>query len=316
MSDNKKYYYLKIKEDFFDSPEIKVLEAMPNGYKYSNLLLKLYLRSLKFNGALRLNEFIPYSPEMIAAVTNIDIDTVKVAFNLFKDLKLIEILDDGTIYMLDIQSFIGKSSSEADRIRAYRDDIKKKKHTLIPNKKEFVQMYDKSTPEIEKEKEIDIEKEKEIDIEIEKEIDIEIEKEIDIEDSKAIPHNLQQVADAWNSLNLTQVKSISNNRLKLLNARIKEHGINSVITAIESINQSSFLKGQNSRTWIITFDWLVKPNNFLKVLEGNYIDKELKDNGSSIRQNTKEQTQYKGTDRSSEVKLTDEERRELEKELM
>ena len=43
MSDNKKYYYLKLKEDFFDSPEIKVLESMPNGYKYSNLLLKLYL---------------------------------------------------------------------------------------------------------------------------------------------------------------------------------------------------------------------------------------------------------------------------------
>ena len=39
MSDNKKYYYLKLKEDFFDSPEIKVLESMSNGYKYSNLLL-------------------------------------------------------------------------------------------------------------------------------------------------------------------------------------------------------------------------------------------------------------------------------------
>lgn len=50
MSNNEKYYYLKLKEDFFDSPEIKILESMPNGYKYSNLLLKLYLKALKFDG--------------------------------------------------------------------------------------------------------------------------------------------------------------------------------------------------------------------------------------------------------------------------
>ena len=41
MSDNKKYYYLKLKDDFFERPEIKVLESMQNRFKYSNLLLKL-----------------------------------------------------------------------------------------------------------------------------------------------------------------------------------------------------------------------------------------------------------------------------------
>ena len=55
MADNKKYYYLKLKENFFDSPEIKVLEAMQNGYKYSNLLLKLYLKSLRFEGMVWVN---------------------------------------------------------------------------------------------------------------------------------------------------------------------------------------------------------------------------------------------------------------------
>ena len=104
MSDNKKYYYLKLKEDFFDSPEIKVLESMPNGYKYSNLLLKLYLKALKFDGALRLNEHIPYNVEMISAAVGMDIDTVRVAFDLFEKLKLVEILNDGTIYMPEIQN--------------------------------------------------------------------------------------------------------------------------------------------------------------------------------------------------------------------
>lgn len=168
MSDNKKYYYLKLKEDFFDSPEIKVLESMPNGYKYSNLLLKLYLKALKFDGALRLNEYIPYNVEMISAVVGMDIDTVRVAFDLFKKLKLVEILNDGTIYMLEIQNFIGKSTTEADRKRNYRKRIEEEKTKLIENGQMSGQMSlkcpDKTPPEKEREKDI----ERDIDIEKDK----------------------------------------------------------------------------------------------------------------------------------------------------
>ncbi len=45
MAANKKYYYLKLKDNYFDSDEIIILESMADGYKYSNILLKLYLRS-------------------------------------------------------------------------------------------------------------------------------------------------------------------------------------------------------------------------------------------------------------------------------
>lgn len=165
MSDNKKYYYLKLKENFFDSAEIKILESMPNGYKYSNLLLKLYLKSLRYEGMLRLNEYIPYNTEMISAITSIDVDTVRVAFDLLKKLKLIEVLDDGTIFMLEIQNFIGKSSTEADRIRNYRKKVEDTKKLIQGECTNVQQMYDKSTPEIEIEKEIDIEIEKERELE-------------------------------------------------------------------------------------------------------------------------------------------------------
>ena len=167
MSDNKKYYYLKLKEDFFDSAEIKVLEAMPNGYKYSNLLIKLYLKSLKFEGALRLNEFIPYNLQMISAIVGMDIDTVKVAFDIFKQLKLIEILDDGTIYMLEIQNFIGKSTTEADRKRKYRAKIEAEKKKKLLESGDG-QMSDKNPPETEQEIETEIEQEIEIQQQIER----------------------------------------------------------------------------------------------------------------------------------------------------
>ena len=62
MADNKKYYYMRLKENFFDSSEISLLESMPDGYLYSNILLKLYLRSLRGEGRLAINN-IPYSPK-------------------------------------------------------------------------------------------------------------------------------------------------------------------------------------------------------------------------------------------------------------
>ena len=45
--ENKNYYYLKLKENFFESDELKILESQENGYLYSNILLKLYLKALK-----------------------------------------------------------------------------------------------------------------------------------------------------------------------------------------------------------------------------------------------------------------------------
>ena len=295
MSDNKKYYYLKLKDNFFDSPEIKVLESMPNGYKYSNLLLKLYLKSLKYEGALRLNEYIPYNTEMIAAVVGMDIDTVKVAFEIFKQLKLIEILSDGTIYMLEIQNFIGESSTEADRKRNYRKRIEEERKGKLESGQMSGQMSlecpDKNPPEKEKEKK----KERDLDLDKEKE-----------ENSKnrISSTDLQTIIDKWNSLGVKKIKFIKNNtdRYKMLKARIKEYGIDTFLQAINNIRNSSFLKGQNNRNWTITFDWLIKPNNFIKVLEGNYDDKENKGgfNNESRSNTSKDNEPSKGESKEDE----------------
>lgn len=131
MSDNKKYYYLRLKENFFDGEEMKIIEGMPDGYLYSNILLKLYLRSLKTDGRLMLGGKIPYSPEMISSVTGHPVGIVKQAISIFKELGLIEILDNGAIYITDIQNFIGRGSTEADRIREYRKKIADEGKALI-----------------------------------------------------------------------------------------------------------------------------------------------------------------------------------------
>lgn len=131
MAENKKYYYLKLKEDFFDSEDIKVLESMENGYLYSNILLKMYLKSLKHNGGLIFREFIPYDIKMLSTVTGHNIDIVEKALRIFKSLGFIDILDNGTIYMLDVQKYIGSISNEGQRKAEYRQKIKEEKKLLL-----------------------------------------------------------------------------------------------------------------------------------------------------------------------------------------
>lgn len=123
MSDNTKYFYLKLQESFFDNEKIRIMESMENGIYYSNLLIKLYLKSLKTNGKLRFTKTIPYNEQMIATITNINIDIVIFGLKILIELQFVEKLDDGTLYMTEIQNFIGKSSTTADRVREYRKKI-------------------------------------------------------------------------------------------------------------------------------------------------------------------------------------------------
>ncbi len=129
MTDNKTYYYMRLKENFFEGPELEVVESLPDGFLYSNILLKMYLKSLRDEGRLMVGT-IPYNAEMIARITRHEVKTVEKALELFKKVGLIEVLDNGAIYMLDIQNFIGKSTTEADRQRDYQRRIKEEKEGL------------------------------------------------------------------------------------------------------------------------------------------------------------------------------------------
>ena len=159
MSDNRKYYYLKLKENYFDDDSIVLLESMQDGVLYSNILLKLYLKSLKHGGRLQLDEDIPYTAQMIATITRQQIGTVERALQIFLKLGLVEVLDSGTFYMSNIELLIGQSSTEAERKRAARLQNK----ALSAHRTNGGHLSDIRPPEIEieLEKEIEIEKERE-----------------------------------------------------------------------------------------------------------------------------------------------------------
>ena len=87
---------------------------------YSNLLLKMYLMSLKSGGILMLNDHFPHTPQTIATFTRHQVGTVERAIKVFLELGLVEILTDGAYYMTDLQLLIGQSSSEGERKRKER----------------------------------------------------------------------------------------------------------------------------------------------------------------------------------------------------
>ena len=148
MSENRKYYYMKLKENFFTDAKMVILESMQDGLLYSNLLLKMYLMSLKYNGILMLNDHLPHTPQTIATFTRHQIGTVERAIKVFLEFGFVEILTDGSYYMADIQLLIGQSSTEGERKRKER--MRLKRQNLLPSGQ-----VDKCPPEI-RDKRLDI----------------------------------------------------------------------------------------------------------------------------------------------------------------
>ena len=124
MAENQKYYYMRLRADFFNRKDIILLESMQNGAVYCLILLKLLTASLENNGHLMLNEEIVMTPAMLATITRYDVGTVEKALQIFMQLGLVEQLPDNSYYMLEIEGMVGKTSTEADRKRLARAKVK------------------------------------------------------------------------------------------------------------------------------------------------------------------------------------------------
>lgn len=165
MTENRRYYYLKLKEYFFNSETMMILESMQDGLLYSNLLLKMYLMSLKNGGILLLGDHFPHTPQTIATCTRHQIGTVERGLKIFLQLGLIEILTDGAYYMTDIQLLIGQSSTEGERKKRERSRLQRQK--LLPSGGLDIcppTTVDKCPPILEKEKDIELDTDRELDM--------------------------------------------------------------------------------------------------------------------------------------------------------
>ena len=116
----RKFYWIKLKNDFFKRHDVRIVESMPNGKDYILFYLKLLVESVSHDGHLRFSETIPYDDQMLSVVTNTNIDTVRSAVKIFTELGLMETLDDNTIYMSEVKKMTGAETEWAEKKRLYR----------------------------------------------------------------------------------------------------------------------------------------------------------------------------------------------------
>lgn len=156
-----RFYWLKLKRDFFKRHDIRIIESMQNGKDYILFYLKLLCESVDHEGNLRFNDQIPYNEEMLATITNTNIDVVRSAIKVFSQLQMMEVLDDGTFYMSEVNKLIGSAvdNDNANRQRRFRE---RQKELALQD------CYGNVTKNNES---------KSIELEIDKDIDLDIEKE-------------------------------------------------------------------------------------------------------------------------------------------
>jgi predicted phage replisome organizer len=130
-NDNKIYYWLKLKKDFFDSHRIKIIEDMPNGKDYVLFYLKLMCEATSHQGRLRFSENIPYSESMLASLTNTKIDSVHSALEIFGQLDMIVLREDGTYFLPEVEKLIGKETGQAIRKREALEKAKENEENAI-----------------------------------------------------------------------------------------------------------------------------------------------------------------------------------------
>lgn len=270
--------WIKICSDIFDDEKIMLIENLPSADSIIVIWFKLLCLAGKNNnsGVFILNDKIAYTDEMLATVFRRDINTVRLALKTFENYGMIEIVSGFyTIPNWGKYQNLDKIEQKSQYMRNYMQEYRKKQKDKIEcktNSKLYGKINSKanvSSAEVYN-KELD---KKELD---NKEKEIEEENDLIVSKDTIRQTDVQRTIDEWNTLEefgITPVKRMTPKREQAVKARIRQNHMDDILEAIENIRHSSFLQGQNKEGWMITFDWFLKPGNFAKVFEGNYLDK-------------------------------------------
>lgn len=242
----KTYYWLKLKDGFFDEKVIKKLRKIAGGDTYTIIYLKMLLKAIKQDNRLYFEGVEESFSEELALDLSEDLENVKITISYLQNKGLLQLVNDDEFFLTDGPQMTGQESESAERVRRHREKKALQCNSDVTEKKRMGNT----------------------EIEIEKEI------ELTVSDNTVRSTDVQRVVDLWNDLpvvsRVTRLVSDSQ-RCKGLKARIRDYGIDEVLRAVENVRNSPFLLGKSKNGWTITFDWFVRPNNFPKVLDGNYL---------------------------------------------
>lgn len=120
MAENKKYYWLKLKSDFFEEKYVKALRKLPQGDSLTIVYLKMQLKSLKTEGIIKYEGILPNSISELSLVLDEDENIVQLAVSALLKFGIIEQWENDTLYMRAMQQLIGSETDSAERVRRHR----------------------------------------------------------------------------------------------------------------------------------------------------------------------------------------------------
>lgn len=247
--------WIKLNIDMFDKWQIKELRNLPEGDTAMIVYLYLLMMAVRSNqgGVLVFNEHIPITNTSIANQLGIKERTVEMAIQALIHLELLTDID-GVLKIVEMEKFQYTDPMEVIRAK----DRERKRLARERAKQDGIEDKSNETENLL----IPVLKSQEEAIKASKQGD-------------AVPkEDIQKVIDSWNAvaertgLNKLTKLTAGSNRYKWLKARIIEYGMDDVLRAISMIPDCTYILDKG---WF-NFAWFVRPSNFPKVLEGNYID--------------------------------------------
>jgi predicted phage replisome organizer len=235
-----KVSWIRLEIDMFDNKKIRHIRKLPEGNNIVLIWMMLLTMAgrCNSNGIIFLAENIPYTNKMLADELDFDESVIELALTILEKFGMIT--RDGTL--LSIPGW--EEHQNIDGLEKIREQTRKRVAEHRKRQKELS----------------------------EEECMPEIPEQISCEKDLVKPGDVQKVVDEWNKLQqfgIQPVVRMTARRTQMLKARIREYGMDKVMEAIEKVKKSDFLTGRK-KDFIITFEFFINPNKFIKILEGFY----------------------------------------------
>lgn len=314
MAKKKRYYWLKLKDDFFNDRIIRKMRKLDNGLTYLFIYQRMLLMSLNDDGNLVFEGLEESMFEQLADELEEDVDMVRETIDFCVKYELL-IIDGDVYYLTMFPELVGSECDSTDRVRKHRK-LKAALHCNAEvtdgNELELAEIspVTKCNTEIEKKKKINKESNKELEEELEKKLEKElrIKKEEYERNNKTKTKNLEPISqsvgqsipvlsqennnvsslsdediqyfiDLWNTLNLSEpIKKLTEKQIKKLSDNTnmfvvdKTNAIGTIDVLIDNIVGSSYLLGITEHNFKLNINWLLCPEKWEKVINGDYRD--------------------------------------------
>ena len=249
---------------------------------FTYMLIEAWWKDGKYKGTDIQRGSFPSSVNELAQETDLTINEVRTALKHLKSTGEITTKSQGKYTIFTVNNYnLYQSDNEQINNEITSKNVMTSQAKMQSDNKELTsksQAINEQTTSSNKKEDKNINNIKELEEDKEDKKDI-----VSVSTKQISRDEIAAVIETWNELSAYGIQEVSrvdsqSERGKMLNARIKQYGIAEVLKAIQSIKHSDFLQGKNNRGWSATFDWFVRPNNFIKVMDGNYIKNDKPNN--------------------------------------